>query len=185
MNRTAYGLGTDPVDNWRREALCAQADPDLWVIPTGTGGRPVKKAIEICGRCPVRIPCRDEHLALPTVGVVAGGWAFYSGTGSPPRPYPGDEGLARGRRGPARRVDVVRAARYVAAGRAVVAGASVDEVGELYGLSRTTVWQAASIVQHLPADTVQAVERGEITITEATRELRRSGAARQTKAGAA
>ncbi len=45
--------------NWRHDAACLDADPDLF-FPVGTTGPPllqVDQAKRICRGCPVRTPC--------------------------------------------------------------------------------------------------------------------------------
>lgn len=41
---------------WMDQALCAQADPDTWTEPAGSGHTPKR----ICDRCPARTAC-DTH----------------------------------------------------------------------------------------------------------------------------
>lgn len=45
---------------WMRDALCAEFDIDLWFPGIGQRSDP---ALQICGRCPVRVECLDEALA--------------------------------------------------------------------------------------------------------------------------
>jgi len=165
--------------NSRVAAVCAQADPELWAVDAG---RYDERAIAICASCPVRIPCRDEHLAHRSVGVIGGGWVFFTGTGTGPRPFPGDDPkLANGRPVCARKaIDPVVGANFIAAGRAYLAS-NTDPGGLIarFGLSLTSIRQAASIVRFSPRATVDAVARGEMAIQAAITELRMSGAARQ------
>ncbi len=44
----------DGLGHWRDQALCAQADPDLWFPEPGESARTAKL---ICGWCPVRAEC--------------------------------------------------------------------------------------------------------------------------------
>jgi WhiB family redox-sensing transcriptional regulator len=47
------------LDNWRAQAACQDADPDLF-FPVGTGGPALIQAEEakaICRHCPVRAEC--------------------------------------------------------------------------------------------------------------------------------
>lgn len=47
---------------WTRDALCIEFDLALW-FPTR--GQPNQPALDICGRCPVRLPCLAEALDDP------------------------------------------------------------------------------------------------------------------------
>ena len=59
--------------NWRDQAACGHADPDLF-FPIGTGEparRQIDEAKRICRACPARTPCLDWAL---NHGVAAGVW---------------------------------------------------------------------------------------------------------------
>ena len=57
-------------NDWRRQALCAQVDPDLWFPEKGGG---TKDAKTICRRCPVLAPCRAWVIEADERFGVAGG----------------------------------------------------------------------------------------------------------------
>lgn len=48
-------------DTWRREALCAQVDPELW-FPEHGSSEESRAAKKICSQCPVQIPCLQYAL---------------------------------------------------------------------------------------------------------------------------
>ena len=65
-------MGTGRAD-WRDDAACLQADPDLF-FPVGTAGpalRQVAEARRVCLACPVRVPCLQWALSQ---GVSSGIW---------------------------------------------------------------------------------------------------------------
>src|SRR5688572_17022538 len=169
--------------NWRLSAVCAQADPEQWTVDAGNYSA---DAINICGSCPVRIPCRDAHLAVRSVGVVGGGWVFFTGTSAQPRPYPGDDPQLANNRptGVRKAIDPAVGANFINAGRAFLADSSDYEgLTQRFNLSLNSLRQAASIVRYAPRATVEAVACGEMSISDAIAELRISGAARQTAGG--
>ncbi len=59
--------------NWRDDAACIHADPDLFfpVSATGSALRQIDEAKRICQSCPVRTPCLAWALEH---GVAAGVW---------------------------------------------------------------------------------------------------------------
>ncbi len=58
-SETADQNNTAP-SQWREQALCAQADPDLWFPEPGESARTAKL---ICDWCPVRGECLEWALA--------------------------------------------------------------------------------------------------------------------------
>ena len=63
--------------NWRFEAACREADPELF-FPIGSSGpalRQVQDAKALCSRCPVLEQCRQWALDY---GEVAGVWGALS-----------------------------------------------------------------------------------------------------------
>jgi len=57
---SAYFRDLDPgTPAWQDEALCAQADPELWFPEKGGSVREAKK---VCRRCPVRAECLEYAL---------------------------------------------------------------------------------------------------------------------------
>jgi WhiB family redox-sensing transcriptional regulator len=64
---TAPGFGTRPEVSaltiqpppWTEDALCAQADPDLFFPDKGGSTREAK---DVCTRCPVQVECLDYAL---------------------------------------------------------------------------------------------------------------------------
>jgi len=52
-----------PPPAWTTQALCAQADPDLW-FPEHPSDQACQAAIAICVGCPVRVQCLDYALAI-------------------------------------------------------------------------------------------------------------------------
>lgn len=77
MTRTALAT-----DDWRQHAACAHMDPEIWFpVSSGLGQvAAVNRAKAICRRCPVRVPCLDEALSMPSgrrnVNQVRGGRYF-------------------------------------------------------------------------------------------------------------
>jgi len=56
---SAWGLDTEPADDWRDLAACRDEDPELF-FPTGTDGpalAQIKQAKAVCRRCPVTGEC--------------------------------------------------------------------------------------------------------------------------------
>ena len=53
-------LGTDDLDSWRDQALCAQTDPEEFFAEKGGT---TKIAKQICGACEVRTQCLSHALA--------------------------------------------------------------------------------------------------------------------------
>lgn len=58
------------VPDWRKSALCAQADPEAF-FPDGGGS--TRAAKRVCGRCDVRAKCLDYALTEDIRGGVWGG----------------------------------------------------------------------------------------------------------------
>ena len=60
---------------WAESALCAQADPDAWFPGRGQHVA-ARRAIQVCGRCPVRAECLELALsgADSWGGIVHGVW---------------------------------------------------------------------------------------------------------------
>lgn len=52
------------IDDWRENAACRDADPELFfpVSDMGPGARQVAEAKAVCARCPVRAQCLDYAL---------------------------------------------------------------------------------------------------------------------------
>jgi WhiB family redox-sensing transcriptional regulator len=64
--------------NWREDAACREADPDLF-FPIGTTGkalRQIDEAKRICRRCPALVPCLGWALEN---GVADGVWGSTTG----------------------------------------------------------------------------------------------------------
>jgi WhiB family redox-sensing transcriptional regulator len=61
--------------DWRSEAACRSADPELFFPLTAAGLsiRELTEAMQICGRCRVRMPCLEFALAVGEVHGVWGG----------------------------------------------------------------------------------------------------------------
>ena len=57
-----------PAD-WTRDALCAQADPEIFFPDKG---QPTRDAKSICRRCPVRAECLEWALAHGEQGIWGG-----------------------------------------------------------------------------------------------------------------
>ena len=57
-------------NNWRKESLCAQVDPELF-FPLVVSGQEAKK---ICKKCPVRLQCLDFALGMQTTERFYGIW---------------------------------------------------------------------------------------------------------------
>src|SRR5215813_10372892 len=62
-----------PAVNWRDDAACARADPDLFfpVSATGLALSQIDEAKRVCQGCPARTPCLEWALEH---GVAAGIW---------------------------------------------------------------------------------------------------------------
>lgn len=66
----------EPV-GWWRHGLCREYDPEMWTLSAGGLTWLNKKALRICGVCPVRRRCRDDALDFGrTMGMIFGGWRF-------------------------------------------------------------------------------------------------------------
>ena len=61
-----------PVEEWRRLALCAQTDPELFFPEQGDSASNLE-AKTICGRCVVRHECRAYALADTSLEGIWGG----------------------------------------------------------------------------------------------------------------
>ena len=61
-----------PMEEWRRLALCAQTDPNLW-FPEKGDFKTARRAKRICGRCVVREECLDYALADTSLEGIWGG----------------------------------------------------------------------------------------------------------------
>jgi WhiB family redox-sensing transcriptional regulator len=57
------------MSGWQQFALCAQTDPDLFILDKGESSKPAKK---ICAACPVIEQCLAFALANPVKGVWGG-----------------------------------------------------------------------------------------------------------------
>lgn len=72
----------EPIDSttWRRHALCAEVDAEMFFPSRSNAAGQSLEAIRICHNCPARRHCLAEALALPAhrlhVGMVAGGRYF-------------------------------------------------------------------------------------------------------------
>lgn len=58
-SRTAYGMTTEPAEDWRTQAACRDEDPELF-FPVGHSGPAevqIERALNVCRRCPVRSDC--------------------------------------------------------------------------------------------------------------------------------
>lgn len=70
-----WGMTSDPADDWRKRAACAQYDPELW-FPAGRGQLAdymYGQARAICRTCPVFGPCdRWARAVRPEFGMLAG-----------------------------------------------------------------------------------------------------------------
>lgn len=51
----------EQAEDWREQALCAQADPEAWWPETGGSTREAKR---ICQRCKVRTECLEYALSI-------------------------------------------------------------------------------------------------------------------------
>ena len=63
---TFEGFSTpEPPQAWRRDAICASTDPELFF---GTAAHPTgQRAKRACLRCPALDPCADYALADPSI----------------------------------------------------------------------------------------------------------------------
>lgn len=65
--RSAWGFTTLEEENWRRDALCAQTDPEAFFPEKGGSAKEAKR---ICALCPVTTQClqyaldRDERFGI-------------------------------------------------------------------------------------------------------------------------
>lgn len=57
-------------ENWREQALCAQADPEAWFPEKGHSTKDAKR---VCARCPVKAECLEDALARDEPFGVRGG----------------------------------------------------------------------------------------------------------------
>jgi len=58
-----------PIWSWAAEALCAQADPELWFPDRGESNKVAKS---VCRQCPVKEQCLQEALMTPDYGIWGG-----------------------------------------------------------------------------------------------------------------
>lgn len=57
-------------EDWRKQALCAQADPERWFPDKGGNPQPAK---DICRQCPVQVQCLEYALSnIETFGIWGG-----------------------------------------------------------------------------------------------------------------
>lgn len=61
--------------NWRKDAACRHADPDLFfpISLTGPAWDQIHEAKRICRTCPVQEPCLAWALRVPDVAGIWGG----------------------------------------------------------------------------------------------------------------
>lgn len=57
--RSAHGFDTEPGEDWRDNALCAQIDPELFFPDKGGSSREAKL---VCSLCPVQTDCLQHAL---------------------------------------------------------------------------------------------------------------------------
>lgn len=72
---SAWGLDTEPADDWRHRAACRDEDPELF-FPIGTSGpalEQVEQAKAVCRRCPVAAECLTWALDRPEEYGIWGG----------------------------------------------------------------------------------------------------------------
>src|SRR5690606_19682515 len=72
---SAWGLDTEPADDWRDLAACRDEDPELF-FPIGTSGPAllqVEQAKAVCRRCPVAAECLTWALGHPEEYGIWGG----------------------------------------------------------------------------------------------------------------
>src|SRR5690606_12488566 len=72
---SAWGLDTEPADDWRHHAACRDEDPELF-FPIGTSGPAllqVEQAKAVCRRCPVSAECLTWALDRPEEYGIWGG----------------------------------------------------------------------------------------------------------------
>jgi len=66
ITKTFQDFVNDLGDRWRADAACQDSDPAIFFPVAGpTVKTDVKRAKEICARCPVRETCLDYSLQLP------------------------------------------------------------------------------------------------------------------------
>jgi WhiB family transcriptional regulator, redox-sensing transcriptional regulator len=68
-------MTSGPLADWRDDAACLHADPDLF-FPIGTTGpalRQVDEAKRVCLACPVRTPCLEWALGQEILSGIWGG----------------------------------------------------------------------------------------------------------------
>src|SRR5690606_26593242 len=71
---SAWGLDTEPADDWRDLAACRDEDPELF-FPIGTSGPAllqVEQAKAVCRRCPAAEQCLAEALQRQEYGIWGG-----------------------------------------------------------------------------------------------------------------
>jgi WhiB family redox-sensing transcriptional regulator len=74
FGRLAQDDSGDPPLDWRKLALCTQADPKAWFPERGAAtSRALRIAKETCERCPVRAECLESGLRSPLPTGVWGG----------------------------------------------------------------------------------------------------------------
>jgi WhiB family redox-sensing transcriptional regulator len=71
---TTTRLGTKHASDWRAQAACRTADPDLFWPEKDTPPETIAKAKRICGNCPVKEACLDEAFSTNEWDAIAGGY---------------------------------------------------------------------------------------------------------------
>jgi len=74
-DKVKHGIATEPAYDWRNDAACLNADPELF-FPIGTGGPSAEQIIRarrICSRCPVIMECLENAIRHTGQFGIAGG----------------------------------------------------------------------------------------------------------------
>lgn len=70
----------DTSPHWWDFIKCRGIDIERFIISRQNKGRMRAEVLALCDRCPVRVECRDDMLAVLPRGpasIIAGGWLWY------------------------------------------------------------------------------------------------------------
>lgn len=189
MSRSAHGLSTGGGQDWRIRAACVGMDPEAFHPGDGALSAANRQALAACRDCPVRLRCRDWHLAVrPTpLSTIAGGWRW-TGTGEV-RPFRGEGHLvpSRDERPPAKppksgpsgrpTASAETGTRFITCGRELAECGDAGLVAARHKVSTTLVFCARAVIREAP-ELVDDVAAGRLAIGTAVRVMQQRRAAR-------
>lgn len=86
MTRTAWGLDTADLHEWRLYAACRGYDPAWWDLVGAARTADNRKALDVCGGCVVKRDCYDMGVRTRSWGVILGGAEFVAAGAQPRHP---------------------------------------------------------------------------------------------------